>query len=249
MAERRYLGGISLRDGATETPIDGPLLLSCESATFFRNRRGVYVIATGRGLEHHIDAFEAAPPDPQPASLTFNVSVEDPSGRYLPRRFALRLPRAAPGELVVVPMYRSPSAAVSPNWALVRGKLVSAPDQPLPAAVVRVVRDSDGAVVARSHSVPALGERDRTPISARLQGEIAVPLVGIPVSLWGDDNERSVLVDEVEMTLEVVPVSVGDPLIDPDEHFGTDALTVNRFPVRVASGREVNAGTLSVTVS
>lgn len=251
MADRRYLGGIVVRDAATGAPVSGAVRLSSPQARFFRNRRGVFIIESAAGLEEHEEAFDAQPASPAAESVSVDVLLEDPSGIYIPRRFSLALPRAVPFEAVLVEVYRSPSAPVSLNWGVVRGRLVGATGAPIAAAVVRVRRDSDQQLIGVSQSVPVLpaaaGVARGAP-GARVQGEVAVPLIGMPVSIWGDDTDASVLVESIAVTLEVVPAPGAAPPIDPDEYLSIPALSENRWSLDVASGRLVNAGTLSVTV-
>jgi hypothetical protein len=252
VADRRYLGGIVVRDAATGAPVTESVRLASPSATFFRNRRGTFIIASASGLEEHEDEFEEPPELPDPESLSIEVLLDDPSGTYLPRRFNVALPRAVPHQAITVEAYRSPSAPVSPNWTIVRGRLVDAAGAPLVAAVVRVRRrDGDQALLGVSHSVPvlhALGLGARETRGGRVHGEVAVPLIGVPVSIWGEDTEASVLVESIPVTLEVVPATDATPPIDPDQFLSLPVLSENRWSLDVASGRLVNAGTLSVTV-
>jgi hypothetical protein len=247
LGERRYLAGVLLRDAVTGTPADARFELRCEGVRFFRNRRGVFVLEGAPGFDAYAAAFEA-PQDPPPPGLTLSVVVQDPSGSYLPRRFNIDLPRLDPFELLSVDVFRSPRAIMSPNWAVIRARLVTLEGVPLTAAVARVVRDSNNEVIARAQSVPAAIAGIETGLAPRLEGEIVVPLVGVPVSIWGDLHEESVLVDHIAVTLEVVPIAGGAVPADLDLHFSTLANEHNRWGLNVASGRQVNAGSLSVTL-
>ena len=93
--DHRVLGALRLVDITTGLPIRAPLRVAGAGLDLRRNRRGDFVIWRAAGLETHSQAFNAPPAAPPVGALTFDLSVTDPAGNYLPRRSALALPRSA----------------------------------------------------------------------------------------------------------------------------------------------------------
>ena len=93
--DRRALGAIRLVDGATGAPLDGGFRVRGERARFVRNRRGLYVVVEAAGLEALSASFRVPSSPPPPASVSIALTVTDASGRFLPRRATLVLPRDA----------------------------------------------------------------------------------------------------------------------------------------------------------
>ena len=93
--DHRVLGAIRLVDITTGLPIRAPLRVEGAGLDLRRNRRGDFVIWRAAGLETHSQAFNAPPAAPPVGALTFDLSITDPAGNYLPRRSALALPRSA----------------------------------------------------------------------------------------------------------------------------------------------------------
>jgi hypothetical protein len=213
LVERRVLAAVRFLDAATLLPVRYPLAVTGDGLHFIRNGQGLYVLTAAPGLEEHTAAFLAPPPNPAVGGLRVELGVSDPGGRYLPRRLALELPRDPDpahadeeGSLfrpVDAFLYPAPAASVSPGWAVIRATVVRAgTGEPLPGALLRVVRKPDGAVLAR-----ALGEW-RAPV----RGEALVAVPGVPITTWGDGKpDQPVLVNEVAVTLE----AFFDPGFDP----------------------------------
>lgn len=202
--ETRALGALRFVGAATGVMITTPMRLSVENdaARFLRNRGGVYVISSWAPLAAHEQAFAEPPDEPATGSIDMTVDVSDPSGRYLPRRVTVRMPRdpdpAAGGaeslfRPVDVPMYPAPRAATGTNWSVLR---VSVSDgssgDALGGVLLRVRRN--GELLAR-----ALTDG---------RGEGLVPLAGIPLVTFGEDDD-AVVVDAVNVTLHAV--------FDPDQ--------------------------------
>lgn len=146
--DRRVLGGIQCVDAITNGSILDPLVVSSPQLTLRPNRVGIYVIWDGPGF-HALTTF--VPPSPWPAPTSFEISIEDPSFRYLPRRSNIQVPQPLPAPVTPpqtlnygpqqVMMYRGPAAPVSPNWAVVRASVTSngTPPARLPWAVLQIL--------------------------------------------------------------------------------------------------------------
>lgn len=185
-ADSRALGALALVDATTGAPVTGDMAVSAPGLRLTRTRSGLWAItglaprsAAERVLAAHLRAFDAAPAQPGPATLAFEVTITDPAGRYLPRRVTIRLPRAAdaadPADRlaasVPVALWRAPAAPVGANWAGVRAHLARADGAPLAGALVTLARAAGGAVLGRGLS------------DAR--GEVIVPVIGLPVIDFG----------------------------------------------------------------
>ncbi|WP_172330709.1 hypothetical protein [Mangrovicoccus sp. HB161399] len=224
--DRRALAGLRLVDRTTGLRIEAPLRITHPALKIGRNRSGDAVVldivprtAAERALAAHPAAFEAPPAAPPAGSLSFELLIEDPSGRYLPRRFALRLPRRPPSpadadplpadhlmrpvEIVMMP---APAAPVGPNWSGLRASLsrqaADPADRPLAGALLRVLRRADGAELGQ-------GIADR-------RGEAFVPIVGIPViDFSSDEDPEAVGLTSVPVRLEILTEPAG-PAWPPD---------------------------------
>jgi len=250
LVDRRYLAGLLVRDATTGAPVLSPLSVSSDSARFFRNASGLFVVSSAVGLEAHLLEFEAPPATPV-GSVPVEIAIRDPLGFYFPRLFTLDLPRspdplAADSMLqpVRIDLYRSAGAPLSANWSAVDATLVDiATGAPVRNALVRVVRQSDQAVLGVG--LLMAGVPDPRISSARTIGQLTIPIVGIPVVAWSDTAD-AVLISSVAILLQVVPISPSLTAFDPDAFITAPGTTVG--PFNIAAGRRVNAGILQVTV-
>lgn len=201
--EWRVLGALRPVDGVTGMPLgrDGPALrIAGEGARIVRNRSGLYVIREWAALAAHGASFAQPPAAPAPGARTLELAVDDPSGRWLPRLVRVGLPRgpdpaaAAEDSLfspVALPLYPAPAAELGTNWCALRLSVSDAADgAALGGALLRVV--AGGAVLARGLS--------------DWRGEALVPVAGVPVTTWSEDEDAVVV-----STLAAVVEAVFDP--------------------------------------
>ena len=173
-----------------------------------RNGSGVYVLLDRGGL---------------PALA---VTVEDPTGAWLPRRATVPLPRdadpahAAAANSIFRPvelaLYPAPAAPSPSGWAALRATVVrGGSDRPLGPALVRVTRTSDGALLARGV----------TDWRGRVTGEALVAVPGVPAITFGpgggpgdEEDDGAVLVSQIAVSVEAIfdPAAEGSPP-DPDD--------------------------------
>ena len=186
--DRRYLGVIKCIDRATGFHLNQHMRLESDDLSFLRNRSNHYVISKAIGLELHSDAFEQAPATPADESLAFNVEVSDPKRDYLPRTIEIALPRDAnPANFannnslfkaIDVPLYAAPKAQIMANWSTVRVSVMRDSavlgNQPVAAALLRVIRESDDEILSS-------GLSDQ-------RGEALVIVPGIPITQFADDE-------------------------------------------------------------
>jgi hypothetical protein len=241
LLDRRVLGAVAFLDAATRARVLEPLAVRAEGARLARTRRGLYVVFDAPGLKAHTRAFDAPPSEPARGSAPVTLEVSDPAGRYVARRYTLRLPldpdpanTNLPGSLFnpsEVTLFPSPSAGTRPGWALVRATVVAADGGgPLGGALLRVKRLPEGTLIARGMS------------DAR--GEALVVVPGIPLVTFGDGDEVT------EKTISVSLRAVYDPeageVADPDDlEARRGALPSHSFDRSLSSGR-VLAATFAV---
>jgi hypothetical protein len=216
--EWRALGAWRCIDAASGMLVSVPLEVTAPpEAQVIRNRSGLYVINRHDLLASHSNAFTAPPATPLVGSVTLTVTVRDPSGFYLARTAEIRLPRDARPENATTPqslfnpvdveLYRSPAASVGANWVPLRVALSEeASGDALGGALLRV--RSNGRTLAR-------GMTD-------WRGEALVPVVGVPITTWAED-EQAVVATAIDATLEVF--------------FDASAGGVRTPPADVAAGR------------
>lgn len=247
--DRRVLGALRFLDAATNAPLQRRLRIeSSPQARFTRNRSGLYVITAAAGLAAYTSLFERQPEQPDEKAVPFesialDLTVRDPAEEYLPRLAACRLPRRSnlprpgepfppnwkPGPLfspVDIPMFRAPAAPTAPNWAVVHAWVANAASRkPLPGALLRVLRN--GRPVA-------LGLADE-------RGEALVAVPGLPRITWPEDESGdTVLVSEIDATLEAVWDPQGGKIANPDRLERERATLVSQsFPLKLAAGRSI----------
>ncbi len=224
---RRVLGAIECVDGSTGARIGNPLQLQAPDARFVRNVSGLYALVSWTPLAAHADTFATPPATPAIGSQVLDVRITDPSGLYVPRDARMLLPRdpdpanaALPGSLFRpqrVPLMRSAMAPLGHNWSTLFVNVSAANGDALGGALIDVF-DAGAQLLARGVS--------------DWRGECVLPVVGIPVTTWGD-GEDAVVVDRVPATVRARwPGTVGTrvaqdlvaagrpparlPIIDPD---------------------------------
>lgn len=193
--EWRALAALRPIDAVTAATVVAPLRVTAEGARIARNRSGLYVIHEWAALAPHAAAFYTPPALPAPGSLALTVSIVDPAGQYLPRLARIALPRdpGATGEDSLfaarsIALHPAPGARLGINWCALRVSLAHpASGDALGGALLRVV--AGDAVLARGLS--------------DWRGEALVPVAGIPVTTWSEDEE-TVVVSHVAATLEAI---------------------------------------------
>jgi hypothetical protein len=252
--DRRVLGAVSFLDATTRLRINSPLEVEARGVRLVRNRRSIYVITRAPGLRAYTDAFAQQPTPPAAGAVPLEstqveLRISDPAFQYVPRRFALRLPRDPitananqAGSLfrpIEVSLFPSPAASVAPGWALIRATVREAETNSLlPWSLLRVMStDAEPRVLA-------LGVADN-------RGEALVAVPGIPLTTFGEDEDE-VVATEIDVRVEVVfdpgvrrlddleALRAGD---DPNEGYVPDPDALNgeeasdSFDLTLASGR------------
>jgi len=188
IVDRRVLGAVELADGATGERITAPMVFKSDLLGFVRNRAGLYAInrvaartAQEKALRAHLSAFEAAPGGLADGAVAVDVTIEDPTRRYVPRMLSLALPRGAQtGTPIRAEMYPGAAAPVGQNWSGLRMALrrrAGSDEVPLAGARITLLRDSDDAELGRGYT--------------DIRGEALVIAVGIPVIDFTTDTGTS----------------------------------------------------------
>jgi hypothetical protein len=169
--DRRVLGGIVFLDAITQASIVGPLSVTSADLTLRPNRSGTYAIFNAPGFGDLTTAFAPTPADwrgPQ----SFEITVTDPSVRYIARRKHVSAPQPLSAVFTPQPVYLYPGPAmpVAPNWAVVRASVTANDSRPLPWAILKVVRNDNSSVIATGMT------------DARGEGLLAVMGLGVQVS-------------------------------------------------------------------
>lgn len=160
--DRRILGAFVCVDAITATTIVPAIPVVADPGwTVIPNHSGVYVIFDGPGMNSLTGQF--IPTGTWQPDVQFQVTLQDPNLAYLPRRASLSVPFAVPANPAVpttptdvfipqqITVYPSPSAAVGPNWAVIRASVTQSgttTTTPLPWAYLRVVQSSNNQVLA-----------------------------------------------------------------------------------------------------
>jgi hypothetical protein len=211
--DRRVLGAVRFVDATTGMQIRDRLVSQADAVVFRPVRGGCFAIFDAPSLAAHNLSFERAPVAPPVGSVKVGVSVRDPGGRYIARRFSLSLPRDPAPEHgdqeeslfqpVQVRMYPAPAASVGHGWALIRASISEvSTGRPLPATLLRVVRTSDA-----THLASGLTD-DR--------GEALVAVPGIPVTS-SHEGGGPVVTTEVDVTLNAYHDPSAPATADPDQ--------------------------------
>jgi hypothetical protein len=156
LVDRRVLGALRFVDAASGLPVRG--LVALEGARAVRNGAGLYVLLAPEpplpALATYADSFRAPPIAPPAGSVALAI-IARPTGPYLARAVALRLPLQAadpaadpyllrPVELRLFP---APSYEGEPGWALVRAAVRepgAAPTAPRAGVLLHVLRSPGG---------------------------------------------------------------------------------------------------------
>jgi hypothetical protein len=174
LVDRRILGAFVCVDAISGSSVANPISATAPQWTLKPNRNGVYVIFNGPGLDRLTTQF--LPSGAWPGPVSFEVTLQDPNRRYLPRRANVQAPLKVPAILPApagsasnpaavaalqdpasvfdpqrVALYPAPSAPIGPNWGVIHASVTRsgmAPAQGLPWAVLQVTRNSDNAVLA-----------------------------------------------------------------------------------------------------
>jgi hypothetical protein len=250
--DRRILGAFVCVDAITGSSVVPAIPVTAPEWTVKPNRSGVYVIFNGPGFNSLTDEF--IPSGTWPAPAHFEVSLKDPSLRYLPRRVKVQAPLAVPAYPPVpatltgvfspqqIPVYPSAAAALGSNWASIHASVTrqgTTPPKGLPWAVLQVIRDSDSKVLATSQT--------------DANGEALLAVVGLTVQANTGGGPVTISTVAATITVYFDPSVLSQPtgwIPNPDDilnNLSNPALKSSSQAVQLTSGQEL-AMSFSLTV-
>ncbi|MGD0939009.1 MAG: hypothetical protein ABR905_04795 [Terracidiphilus sp.] len=251
--DRRVLGAFVCVDAITGNSVIPAIPVTAPQWTVTPNRSGIYVIFDGPGFDALTDEF--TPSETWPAPVSFEVSLQDPSLRYLPRRANVQAPIAAPSYPPVptpptgvfapqqVAVYPSPAGVIGSNWASIHASVTlvgTTPPQGLPWAVLQVVQNSNNAVLATSQT--------------DLNGEALLAMVGLTVQAnTGGSGPVTTSTVAATITAYFDPSVLSQPtswIPNPDDilnNLTNPALKSSSQAVELSSGQEM-AMSFAITV-
>jgi hypothetical protein len=251
--DRRVLGAFVCVDAITGNSVVPAIPVTAPQWTVTPNRSGIYVIFNGPNFNSLTDQF--IPSGAWPAPVSFEVSLQDPSLRYLPRRAKVQAPLAVPAYPPVptpptgvfapqqIPVYPSPAGVIGPNWASIHASVTlqgTTPPQGLPWAVLQVVQNSDSTVLAT-------GQTDAN-------GEALLAVVGLTVQAnTGGTGPVTVSTVAATITAYFDPSVLSQPagwIPNPDDiltNLSNPALKSSSQAVELSSGQEM-AMSFAITV-
>lgn len=216
--DKRVLGAIRWVDAVTNAAISLPLVVRSTTLRFARNLSGLTIITEASGLEAYTRTFnlDDLPESDEvtPLSLTREGEVHDPSGTYLPARFAVRLPLdPSPALLppdnhrpadslfspIDIPLLPSPAARLVPGCAEVRVSIQDTEGNPIPNALARVVSEADDTLLGCG--------------LADARGETLVAIPGLKHFAPGATEDEVVSV-KTEARLEIVHPPPNQSVVD-----------------------------------
>jgi len=231
--DRRILGAFVCVDAITGNSIVPAIPVSAPQWTVKPNLSGVYVIFDGPGFDAQTDEF--LPTGTWPAPATFEVTLQDPSGRYLPRRANVKAPLAVP--VIPPPMptptgvfapqkvalYPTPAASTGPNWAVLHASVTDngTPPKGLRWAVLQAVQTSDGEPL-----LAVIGLTGQVNVSGG--GPVTVSTVPVTVTAYFDPGIKN---------------EPADWIPNPDDILGNlsnPALVSSSQSVQLGSGQEIS---------
>jgi len=249
--DRRILGAFVCVDAITGTSIAPTIPATAPSVwTVKPNRSGIYVIFDGPGFDEETGEF--IPSGTWPAPAQFEVTLQDPYFRYLPRRANVQAPLAVPTIPPVpatptgvfapqqVKVYPSPAAVIGPNWAAIHASVTRSGSNPvkgLPWAIVQVVQTSNNALLAT-------GQTD-------VNGEALLAVIGLTVQA-STSSSGPVIVSTVGATVTAYfdPTVLTQPpgwIPNPDDILNKisnpaliSSLVSSSQPVQLSSGQELS---------
>lgn len=260
--DRRVLGAIRCVDAITGDPIPSAMSVTSPQLDLRANRKAIYVIFNAPGLSPRTWQFDPVLPWPGPSQ--FEISIQDPSRRYLSRRAMIKAPQPLPPPIdpskpfdpatvlsdpaVVfnpqqVTMFPSPAAPVSLNWAVLHISVVKSgttPPQGLPWTVVQVARSDNKNVLATTVGDP--------------RGEAILAIPGLGPEVSGSDTgavtQASVAVTVTAWFNPTVSSQLAGWIPNPDDMINnlTDAsFKTGNLTDSLAPGQTVNR-TLAISV-
>lgn len=185
-SDRRIIAAIRCTDAITGSALRRTITVHApdnQNVRFVRNLSGQIVLTYAPGFEAYQDSFSLNTLSTLPPPQQLRLSCSDSRGHYLPRNFALNLPRnpdTDPTSLasaeslfspVMIPLYPSGLLPLNPGWATLRATITNSTGQRLPWSLVRIEVDNRQILAQADH-----------------RGEAMIVVPGLPITTWSTDN-------------------------------------------------------------
>jgi hypothetical protein len=174
--DRHVLAGFCCVDAITSNSVVDPLSVIAAPLSLRRGASGIFAVMDAPGIDR--SKTQTLIPDPAswPGPTSYEITIQDPSLRYLARRATIKVPQPLPptinrGDSTPAPttsttpvgapaplpplttpqkvvLYPSPAAPLTSFWAVIRASVVSkdVPAKTLAGAVVEASTDSNTAI-------------------------------------------------------------------------------------------------------
>lgn len=232
--DSHVLAGFCCVDAITSASVVSSLSVVAEPLSLRRNASGIFAVMDAPGIDRNSTQMLIPDPASWPGPTSYEITIQDPSLRYLSRRATIQVPQplppiinrggstpapptsttptGAPAPLPplttpqTVVLYPSPAATLAPLWAVARASVVSTdvPAKPLAGAVVQAATDKKTAIGVTNSKGEAL---------------LAVPGLGLQLS---SSDSGSVTEKTTAVTLNAWfdPALLGKPanwIANPDD--------------------------------
>jgi hypothetical protein len=259
--DRRILAAFVCLDAVTGDSVVEPMRVTALRWTIKPNRSGIYVIFDGPGFDFLTTQF--LPSGAWPAPVSFEITLQDPNRRYLPRRANLKAPltpvippapAASPpssppnsGAAAAlldpttvfdpqpVSLFPAPSAPFGPNWAVIHASVIRSGTSPVQGLPWALLRVTRNS----DNTVLATGQTDAN-------GEALLAVIGLTVEA-NTSNIGPVTLSTVAVTITAFfdPSVVSQPpswIPDPDDilnNLSNPILKSSSQSVPLGSGQEL----------
>jgi hypothetical protein len=234
--DRRVLSAFRCVDHVTNKSILSTLAVEALPLIVRPNRSGTYVIFNVPGLDLLTSEFD--PPPSEAAKFAngakFEITVKDPSRRYLSRRAKIQTPQKLPppedpsqafdpaavlsDSLVVfnpqvVKLYSSPAAPIASNWAVIHASVIRSgvtPLQGLPWSVIQAVRTDDNTKILATTVTDDRGEGLLAipglgpEVSGSDTGAVTKATIGVTLNAWFDTNSKKEMIPNPDDILNIL---------------------------------------------
>jgi hypothetical protein len=179
--DRRVLAGFQCVDAMTSGSILAPLSVTSTQLVLLRNASGIFAVMDGPGFRALTSQFLAPAPTSWPPPSSFEITIQDPSFRYLARRASIAAPQplptaVAPGTTTTA----APTTTALPTTTLAATTTPAATTTvaatTTPAATTTVVATTTPAATTTVASGPPLIPPVTTPQSVVLYPTPAAPV-------------------------------------------------------------------------
>jgi len=191
--DRRALAGFRCIDAVTSSSILAPLAVSGTPLGLFRNRSGIYAVMDAPNISRNRTQILLPDPNSWPAPTAYEITIQDPSLQYLPRKANIQVPQPLPAPVTrgtsppttttTPPVTTTPAPTTTAQSAASQLPPVSTPQTvvmyPSPAAPI----SPNWAIVRVSVTNSATPPQPLPGAVVQISGATTSPLTGVTNSL------------------------------------------------------------------